>query len=292
MKKLILLLLFLITCSSAFSQCPGNVIGTAVAIPNGSFNCQQQQFFSSIGGVNEGPVTMCFNYYNIGPITLDYLLVSGLCGPFPLYNSLNFQIYDSSCTSLVTSGTIVPVASSTIIAFLNLNTWYTICYTWVPNCTQFSACPLIYTLDPLPINLLTFEGTYDYKKNVNRITWSTASEINSDYFELTKSYDIEYFFDPIKIKSVGNSSTLSQYFYDDTNFDRNKTIYYKLTEVDIDGIRKELAIISINLNFDNSLSIEIFDVLGRKQKNYVDGVNIIKRGEKYSKVIKIQNYGN
>jgi hypothetical protein len=53
-----------------------------------------------------------------------------------------------------------------------------------------------------------------------------------------------------------------------------------------------LAVISITSNYENSLEVEIFDVLGRKQTDYVNGINIIKRGEKYSKVIKIENNGN
>jgi len=40
------------------------------------------------------------------------------------------------------------------------------------------------------------------------------------------------------------------------------------------------------------LEVEIFDVLGKKQTDFINGVNIIKRGDKYSKVIKIDSYGN
>lgn len=293
LKKVIILLFLVLFGINSYSQCPGPVIGTAVAIPTGSFNCNQQNFPSPIGIDNDGgSVTMCFNYFNVGPVTLNFILVSGLCGPVPLYNTLSFTIYDSSCTSIITSGTIVPVANNNIINNLGIGVWYTICYTWVPNCQQYSACPLIYTITALPVELLNFEGFYDSENNRNTLFWSTASEKNSDYFEITKSYDFASFFDPIRIKSNGNTSTLSQYSCIDKNFERNKTIYYKLTEVDYDGNRQELSIISINSFYNNNLEVEIFDVLGRKQKNFVDGVNIIKRGNTYSKVVKIKENGN
>jgi hypothetical protein len=189
------------------------------------------------------------------------------------------------------SGTIVPTSTNATVTSLPANTWYTICYTWLPNCAQFSACPLIYST-ALPVELLNFEGTYDPIRNVNKLIWATATETNSDYFEISKSYDLEYFFDPIRIESSGNSTVLNQYSYIDNNFKRNVTIYYKLSEVDFDGNKKDLAVISISSNYENSLEVEIFDVLGRKQTDYVNGINIIKRGETYSKVIKIENNGN
>jgi hypothetical protein len=292
MKKILLILLFIIIGSNSFSQLPGPVIGTAVAIPAGSFACTQQSFGTPIGVSGEpSQVTMCFSYLNIGPINLSYLLVNGLCGPFPLYNTLSFEIYNSSGTQLITSGTIVPVSSNATISILTPSTLYNICYTWTPNCAQFSACPLIYT-SALPVELLNFEGSYNPIENVNELMWSTATERNSDYFELTKSYDLITFFDPVRIESNGNSTTLSQYSYIDSNFERNKTIYYKLTEVDFDGYKEDLSIISINSFYENNLEIEIFDVLGKKQTDFINGVNIIKRGDKYSKVIKINGYGN
>lgn len=294
MKKILLILLFIMIGSKVYSQLPGPVIGTAVAIPAGSFNCAQSQFPAPVGVSNEGdPVTMCFNYYNIGPVNLSFILVSGLCGPFPLYNALSFSIYDSAGTSFVISGTIIPTSSTNNATLTTLipNTWYKICYTWVPNCPQFSGCPLIYT-SALPVELLNFEGSYNPKENVNELIWSTATEKNSDYFELTKSYDLVTFFDPIKIESSGNSTTLNQYSYTDSNFERNKTIYYKLSEVDFDGYKEDLSIISINSFYENNLEVEIFDVLGKKQTDFINGVNIIKRGDKYSKVIKIDSYGN
>lgn len=292
MKKILLILLFIMIGSKVYSQLPGPNIGVAVAIPAGSFACTQQGFGTPIGISGEpSQVTFCFDYFNIGPVNLSFILVSGLCGPFPLYNSLSFQIFNQGGPQLITSGTIVPVSSNATITTLTPSTWYTICYSWTPNCAQFSACPLIYT-SALPVELLNFEGSYNPKENVNELIWSTATERNSDYFELTKSYDLVTFFDPIKIESSGNSTTLNQYSYTDSNFERNKTIYYKLSEVDFDGYKEDLSIISINSLYENNLEVEIFDVLGKKQTDFINGVNIIKRGDKYSKVIKIDSYGN
>ena len=265
------------------AQLTGPVIGTAVAIPAGSFNCTQSTFPAPVGVSNEGdPVTMCFNYYNVGPINLSYLLVNGLCGPFPLYNSLSFQIFDSTGTQFITSGTIVPIANNITITSLTPSTYYTICYTWVPNCPQFSGCPLIYT-SALPIELLYFNG--EIKDNNVILKWATATETNVDKFIIEKTYDAITFTTVTEIKVEGNSTNTNFYETIDYN-ETNELVYYKLVEVTIEGQRIDQSIIVVNRKNQN-IPTQIFDITGKELNDYKSGFNIIRQGEKYYKIIKL-----
>lgn len=278
-----LLWLILLIGLEVKAQLPGPVIGTAVAIPAGSFNCTQSTFPAPVGVSNEGdPVTMCFNYYNIGPINLSYLLVNGLCGPFPLYNSLSFQIFDSTGTQFITSGTIVPIANNITITSLTPSTYYTICYTWVPNCLQFSGCPLIYT-SALPIELLYFNG--EIKDNNVILKWATATETNVDKFIIEKTYDAITFTTVAEIKVEGNSTNTNFYETIDYN-ETNELVYYKLVEVTIEGQRIDQSIIVVNRKNQNIPS-QIFDITGKELNDYKSGFNIVRQGEKYYKIIKL-----
>ena len=280
-----LLWLILLIGFEVKAQLPGPVIGTAVAIPAGSFNCTQSPFPAPVGVSNEGdPVTMCFSYYNIGPVNLSFILVSGLCGPFPLYNTLSFSIYDSAGTSFIISGVIVPTSSSSNATLTTLipNTWYTICYTWIPNCPQFSGCPLIYT-SALPIELLYFNG--NVKDNDVILKWATATEKNADKFIIEKTYDAINFINVAEIKAKGNSTNTNFYETIDYN-ETNELVYYKLVEVTIEGQRIDQSIIAVNRK-NQSTSIQIFDITGKELNDYKFGFNIVKQGDKYYKIIKL-----
>lgn len=58
----------------------------------------------------------------------------------------------------------------------------------------------------LPIELLEFTAKSDLNNSV-ALEWTTASEVNNDYFELQKSNDGVNFETFAKVKSKGNSNT-------------------------------------------------------------------------------------
>lgn len=286
MKRLAILLAFILSATITFAQLPGPVIGTAVAIPAGSFNCTQSQFPAPVGVSNEGdPVTMCFSYYNIGPVNLSFILVSGLCGPFPLYNTLSFSIYDSAGTSFIISGVIVPTSSSSNATLTTLipNTWYTICYTWVPNCPQFSGCPLIYT-SALPIDLLYFDGTVE--DNITTLAWATASETNVDKYQVSRSTDLANYTIIGSVKSTGDSQTTKSYKLVD-NEKITAITYYKLTEVTMDGKFIDHEVIAVQPSNAVEETMQIYDVFGREVYYLQNGVNIVKKGNTRYKIIQL-----
>jgi hypothetical protein len=257
MEKNILIWLILLLPTYVHSQC--NVIGSATPIPFGTFNCAPLPLSPSVGGGGETTITRCFNYTYPGPSQLSYLLVTGLCGPFPLYNTLTFQIYTSNCSSLITSGTIIPIASNNNINNLVVGQTYVICYTWVPNCPQSEACPLIYANVSLPVELVSFTAV-DMKSHV-QISWSTASQLNTEEFILIKSYDGDSWQLVERVPGMGTTSEYNYYSVYDTDIS-NGVIYYKLIEKTYDGVLSELDMTSIFRSSPVVFDYR-YDILGR-----------------------------
>jgi hypothetical protein len=85
---------------------------------------------------------------------------------------------------------------------------------------------------PLPTSLLDFDG--HLKQNNILLEWSTASEANSNYFELEKSFDKSNFHRMAKITAAGTSTSLKGYSYLDRE-PPSELNYYRLKMVDIDG---------------------------------------------------------
>lgn len=116
--------------------------------------------------------------------------------------------------------------------------------------TTTSLCGIIYdditvnTLNcPLPIELVYFDGKCN-GENIN-IKWQTASEKNNGYFVVEKA-DAELNFKPIaKINGSGNSTEIKT--YEITDYDVwGKTMYYKLTQTDMNGHTEVAGQISVN----------------------------------------------
>lgn len=95
----------------------------------------------------------------------------------------------------------------------------------------------------LPVELVGFFGAAMPQKNV--LHWQTASELNNDYFVINRSYDGENF-EPIgMVNGIGNSTSTIDYEFTDENI-RTGTVYYRLTQVDIDGTSVQSEIIALN----------------------------------------------
>jgi hypothetical protein len=98
----------------------------------------------------------------------------------------------------------------------------------------------------LPIELLSFSGKAVGSKSL--LEWSTASEINADYFIVQRSMVGSAYEDVGTVKASGNSTSLKNYFYTDKNI-KGATVYYRLCEVDFDGARSLSEVVKINFEF-------------------------------------------
>lgn len=83
-----------------------------------------------------------------------------------------------------------------------------------------------------PVSLKSFTGTM--KGNDALISWQTASEQNSDYFDVQYSRNGEAFTSIGKVQAAGNSNTLQSYSFVQSNLGTGK-YYYRLVQHDLDG---------------------------------------------------------
>ena len=113
----------------------------------------------------------------------------------------------------------------------------------------------IITNGALPVELLSFDGTCN--NNIISLEWKTATEHNSDYFEVVKSRDGENWSSLTTLSSAGNSTQELTYNTKDGNaIDGNN--YYKLIQYDIDGQFKEYGPINVICNGNTKGYFSIF----------------------------------
>jgi len=85
---------------------------------------------------------------------------------------------------------------------------------------------------PLPIELISFTATT--QQSEVKLKWSTASELNNDFFTVQRSQDAEQWQDVIKIKGAINSNQRIDYeTLDGLPF--VGVSYYRLKQTDLDG---------------------------------------------------------
>ena len=86
--------------------------------------------------------------------------------------------------------------------------------------------------NPLPIELLAFDAFMNGDKV--SLTWTTATEINNDYFTVERTLDGITFEEVLEMPGAGNSfSPITYIGYDENPFPG--TSYYRLKQTDYDG---------------------------------------------------------
>ena len=84
----------------------------------------------------------------------------------------------------------------------------------------------------LPVSLI------DFSANCSSVgvflQWTTASEINNNYFTLERSVDLEKWTNVVKVPGAGNSNSQLNYSFSDEQSSTGNT-YYRLTQTDFNG---------------------------------------------------------
>jgi len=128
-------------------------------------------------------------------------------------------------------------------------------------------------LSVLPIELVSFESE-NKSCGENIITWKTASEVNSDYFELERSFDAINFESIKRIISTENSYQVKNYSYKDDS-KTNGYIYFRLKQVDLDGTINYSIISSVYSNCGEKTIIKTTNLLGQEVSEDFNGCRII-----------------
>ena len=124
-----------------------------------------------------------------------------------------------------------------------------------------------YGIPSLPVELLSF--TAKRQNDLIVLNWTTASEINNDYFTIEKSYDMESWNNVSFIKGAGNSNELVNYEITDIE---NKEVYYRLSQTDFDGKTETFNIISVGNTAEYKVSVDMYDISGRRLKYIQKGL--------------------
>lgn len=94
------------------------------------------------------------------------------------------------------------------------------------------------TVVTLPIELNSFVATTDNNNVI--LKWQTVNEVNSNYFDVERSDDGQFFFSIGKVNASGNSTIPVSYSFTDAKLTNNNgsQIFYRLKLVDKDGATK------------------------------------------------------
>ncbi len=128
-------------------------------------------------------------------------------------------------------------------------TWY-----YVPN-LQLSI------VAPLPINLVYFRG--QTLGDIVDLTWETKSEKNNSHFIIESTLDGDNWFEVGTVIGKGNSIYPQDYSLKLRQKEDLK--YYRLTQVDFDGVKNIYNIISIKKGENlNGKLLKVVDAMGRE----------------------------
>lgn len=124
-------------------------------------------------------------------------------------------------------------------------TTYTVTVTNAAGCTGTDDITI--TVDPcgLPIELTDYWLVCDVNPSLH---WETASEYNNDYFTIERSCDMINFEEIARVEGHENSVELAKYVYRDTDRSvcEKTSLYYRLSQTDLNGDEEELGIIMAN----------------------------------------------
>lgn len=87
---------------------------------------------------------------------------------------------------------------------------------------------------PLPVTLTSFTATAAPSRSV-QLAWTTASEVNNDYFEVQHSLDGSTFAALGRVAGHQTTAQASAYSFVDAAPGTEATHYYRLRQVDLDG---------------------------------------------------------
>jgi hypothetical protein len=117
-----------------------------------------------------------------------------------------------------------------------------------PDCIYFNDYKLVVVSSgPLPVQLTSFNGSY--LKGAASLNWQTSQELNSDRFDLFRSFDGANFTLAKSVPASGNSNTLKNYSYKDlVSSNAGNFVFYKLKQIDKDGKFTFSSIVKLTLN--------------------------------------------
>lgn len=127
------------------------------------------------------------------------------------------------------------------------------------NVDNIPGCRAIVT--PLPITLVSFEAFAQQEENSQEpyvaLRWTTAREIDNDFFTIERSTDGESFIEIQRIPGAGNSDAVISYGTSD-NTPLHGISYYRLKQTDFDGTFTYSKVVSVRVNLSLASRLSVY----------------------------------
>jgi len=124
---------------------------------------------------------------------------------------------------------------------------------------------MVNVVTSLPIELMEFNGKQNGVNNL--LYWNTASEQNNDYFTLERTTDGDNWEEVTRMNGAGNSQEVLSYSYLDSQYERGKVNYYRLSQTDFDGNSETFNVISIDNSLNQRTLVKIINMSGQEVKD-------------------------
>ena len=154
-----------------------------------------------------------------------------------------------------------------------------------PNAAYYFVDDVTVSLSlPLPVELLSFNALVN-NNNVS-LEWTTATELNNDYFVIEKSEDASAFEEIGRVTGAGTSSQIHRYTFIDPDL-HSGIFFYRLRQVDYDGKYEFSSIVPVEfqrkqfeINFQytqDGLNLEI--VLNNRNSGRIRTLILTSQGQ-------------
>jgi hypothetical protein len=135
--------------------------------------------------------------------------------------------------------------------------------------SRFTLANRIGGSNPLPIELVAFDAQPE--NDAVKVAWTTATEINNDYFTIEKSRDGVKYETVATVDGAGNSNnTLNYHHWDNDPY--KGVSYYRLKQTDFDNSCKYYDPVSVNLGVPVEIKVQVFP------NPFTESLNIIIQG--------------
>ena len=111
---------------------------------------------------------------------------------------------------------------------------------------------------PLPVTWLSLSAQQQSPSTIE-VNWSTAAEVNNDYFEVLRSEDAQSWLVRGRVEGAGNSNVVKTYtFMDVVNNPTPPSYYYTIKQVDYDGASKLSSVVQVQVNAQQNSAVDLF----------------------------------
>ena len=200
-----------------------------------------------------GPECPTNNYATLAPFNNGYWTLTAAANPTSAtYNMLLYSNMTAVSNNAGNAWTILKNAGSGWTLNGTCNGTSTANITKRDGLTGFSDFTVGQSGAPLPVELLSFDAQVEGSNVLS--TWTTATEINNDFFVVERSADGVNFEVVGKKNGAGNSTVTLYYSLPDIS-PLPGVSYYRLRQVDFDGQESFSQLVAVNFNDNNVLTV-------------------------------------